>query len=184
MADDKSKTNGGDRKRVAADQGYEVSYFARKHGLSTKDARALIERVGNDRSKLDSEADKIVKSSPSRRRRNGPPAAQSSKPKTPTQRTAKTPKKRTSTAAKAAALVGVVAAGALLWSRRSQLGEQISKLSDQISGSEESGLAFAGTSSERSQVPSGPQGGSSGRTQVEIAEEALTLKELGRTHSG
>lgn len=59
MADDKSKPGGADRKRVAAGQGYEVSYFARKHGISTDQARALINRVGNDREKLNEAAAKL-----------------------------------------------------------------------------------------------------------------------------
>ena len=61
MADDKSKTGGGDRKRVAAGQGYEVNYFARKHGLTTEQAREIIERFGNDREKLNAEAEKASK---------------------------------------------------------------------------------------------------------------------------
>ena len=34
MADDKTKQGSGDRTRVAAGQGYEVEYFAKKHGLT------------------------------------------------------------------------------------------------------------------------------------------------------
>lgn len=41
-----------DRNRVAGGQGYELGYFARKHGLSRDEARSLIERIGNDRAKL------------------------------------------------------------------------------------------------------------------------------------
>ena len=44
MADDKSKTGGSDRSRIAGGQGYEVSYFARKHGIRTDQARDLIDR--------------------------------------------------------------------------------------------------------------------------------------------
>ena len=40
MADDKSKRGGPDRRRVAGDEGYEVNYFARKHGISTQQAEA------------------------------------------------------------------------------------------------------------------------------------------------
>jgi hypothetical protein len=47
--DDKAKRGGADRRRVAAGQPYEVSYFARKHGLSAADARAIIKQAGNDR---------------------------------------------------------------------------------------------------------------------------------------
>jgi hypothetical protein len=59
MADDKSKRGGQDRKRVAGGEGYEVSYFARKHGLSTDQARDLIKQVGNDREKLNAAAQKM-----------------------------------------------------------------------------------------------------------------------------
>ncbi len=34
MADDKKKTGAADRRQVAGGEGYEVNYFARKHGLS------------------------------------------------------------------------------------------------------------------------------------------------------
>jgi hypothetical protein len=47
-----------DRKRVAAREGYEVDYFARKHGLSRDEARELIKQVGNDREKLNAAAEK------------------------------------------------------------------------------------------------------------------------------
>jgi hypothetical protein len=59
MADDKSKRGGADRRTVAAGEGYEVGYFARKHGISTDDAERLIEQVGNDREKLDAAAQKL-----------------------------------------------------------------------------------------------------------------------------
>ena len=59
MADDKSKRGGTDRKRVAAGQGYEVTYFARKHGITTEQARKLIKDIGNDREKLNAAAAKL-----------------------------------------------------------------------------------------------------------------------------
>lgn len=59
MADNKSKRGGGDRNRVAAGQGYEVGYFARKHGISREQAEGLIARVGNDREKLNAAAEKL-----------------------------------------------------------------------------------------------------------------------------
>ena len=46
---DKSNRGAQDRARVAAGQPYEVSYFARKHGISAADARAIIKQAGNDR---------------------------------------------------------------------------------------------------------------------------------------
>ena len=61
MTDDKSKRGGVDRKRVAAGEGYEVDYFARKHGLSPEEARELIKQIGNDREKLNAAAEKLKK---------------------------------------------------------------------------------------------------------------------------
>ncbi len=59
MADDKSKRGAGDRARVAAGEGYEVNYFARKHGITKQQAEQLIAKVGNDREKLDDAAAKL-----------------------------------------------------------------------------------------------------------------------------
>lgn len=59
MADSKSNRGGRDRGRVAAGQGYELAYFARKHGISRDQARQLIGRVGNDRAKLNAAAQKL-----------------------------------------------------------------------------------------------------------------------------
>jgi len=61
MADDKSQRGGADRRTVAGGEAYEVDYFAEKHGLTRDQAQALIDRVGNDREKLDAEAEKITK---------------------------------------------------------------------------------------------------------------------------
>ena len=59
MADDKTKRGGSDRRRVAAGEGYEVGYFARKHGISRDEAEKLIKRGGNDREKLNAAASKL-----------------------------------------------------------------------------------------------------------------------------
>jgi hypothetical protein len=59
MADDKTSRGPRDRKRVARGQPYEVSYFARKHGLSRDQARGLIQRVGIDRQKLNQAAERL-----------------------------------------------------------------------------------------------------------------------------
>jgi hemerythrin superfamily protein len=56
MADDTNQQAAADRSRVAAGEGYEVAYFAQKHGLTQKAARELIAEVGNDREKLDAAA--------------------------------------------------------------------------------------------------------------------------------
>lgn len=59
MADNKSKRGGADRRTVAAGEGYEVRYFARKHGITKDQAETLIKRVGNDRTKLNAAAEKL-----------------------------------------------------------------------------------------------------------------------------
>ena len=56
MSDDKTDVGGRDRSRVAAGQDYELDHFAQRHGISREQARALIERIGNDREKLDAAA--------------------------------------------------------------------------------------------------------------------------------
>lgn len=61
MSDDKTKKGAADRRQVAAGEGYEVAYFARKHGLTRDDAQKLIDRVGNDREKLNAAAAKANK---------------------------------------------------------------------------------------------------------------------------
>lgn len=74
--------------------------------------------------------------------------------------------------ATAAAVGGAVAAGIFLWSRRNQISDQIEYLVHQISEWREGMEANWDGPSE---IPSGA------RTQAEIAEEALTLKEIGET---
>jgi Protein of unknown function (DUF3606) len=58
MADDKSKRGGADRRRVARGQAYEVSYFARKHGLTAGQARKIIEQAGGSRERANRLAEK------------------------------------------------------------------------------------------------------------------------------
>lgn len=80
--------------------------------------------------------------------------------------------------ATAAAVGGAVAAGVFLWSRRNQISDEIGNLADQISdwregmGSDSDGESFVAGSGSH---------GRGSRTQAEIAEEALTLKETGKT---
>lgn len=59
MADDKSDVGGQDRARVSAEQGYELDYFAQKHGITRDQARELIDHIGNDRAKLDAAAERF-----------------------------------------------------------------------------------------------------------------------------
>lgn len=59
MADNKKSRGKADRAKVAKGQSYEVSYFARKHGITAAETRALIDKVGNDREKLNKAAEKL-----------------------------------------------------------------------------------------------------------------------------
>lgn len=87
----------------------------------------------------------------------------------------------------AAAVGGAVAAGVFLWTRRNQISDQIGSLADQISGWREdmqSGddTASGSSTSEASLVAAANSSArGEGRTQSQIAEEALTLKEIGPT---
>jgi hypothetical protein len=47
-----------DRRVSARDRGYDVVYFARKHGISRHEAERIIKRVGNDRQKLNRAAER------------------------------------------------------------------------------------------------------------------------------
>ena len=62
MADDKSNRGGRDRATVSGSEGYEVDFFARKHGLTHEQARALIKEHGNNREELDAAAEATKKS--------------------------------------------------------------------------------------------------------------------------
>jgi hypothetical protein len=62
MATAQTRTTRGrnqDRARVSGGQGYELRYFARKHGLTMDQARGLVKKVGNIRSKLNEAAAKM-----------------------------------------------------------------------------------------------------------------------------
>ncbi len=89
--------------------------------------------------------------------------------------------------ATAAAVGGAVAAGLFLWSRRNQVSDQIGNLTDQFSEWRESMRSsgdFAADDrapTERPEAASGNRSGSTNRSQREIAEEALTLKQTGAT---
>ena len=62
MHDNLADRGSRDRNRVAADQGYELRYFARKHGLTTAQAMDLIRKIGNDRAKLNEAAVRLRRS--------------------------------------------------------------------------------------------------------------------------
>ena len=61
MSDDKTKTGAQDRRTVAEGEPYEVSYFAKKHGLTHDQVHDLIKKFGNERATLDAEAEKLKK---------------------------------------------------------------------------------------------------------------------------
>lgn len=86
--------------------------------------------------------------------------------------------------ATAAAIGSAVAAGVFLWSRRNQISDQIDDLTDQVSEWREGSRGSRRlTSDDPSPVENMASAGSRSRgparTQSEIAEEALTLKETG-----
>lgn len=59
MGDSKQDVGEPDRSRVSGSEGYEVRYFAEKHGISPDQARELIAKHGNDRETLDREAARL-----------------------------------------------------------------------------------------------------------------------------
>jgi hypothetical protein len=60
-ADSSKKRGPADRRKVVGGQGYELSYFARKHGITREEAAKLIKEIGNDREKLNAAAGKLKK---------------------------------------------------------------------------------------------------------------------------
>ena len=88
--------------------------------------------------------------------------------------------------AAAAAVGGAVAAGVFLWSRRNQISDQIGNLSDQISewrDGSSSGSGDFGTAEDTTTESfiASPRRRGARKTQSDIAEEAMTLKETGKT---
>lgn len=55
MTDNKRKRGRPDRQKVAGKERYEVSYLAKKFGVSMKRVRAAIARVGHSRRKVEAE---------------------------------------------------------------------------------------------------------------------------------
>lgn len=53
MADDRDNVGARDRSEVARGEPYELDDFARRHGLSRDEVRQMVDRVGNDRAKLE-----------------------------------------------------------------------------------------------------------------------------------
>ena len=86
--------------------------------------------------------------------------------------------------AAAAAVGGAVAAGVFLWSRRNQISDQIGNLSDQISEWRDNYMSSGtdlGTEDETATESfiASPRRRFTRKTQPEIAEEAMTLKQTG-----
>jgi hypothetical protein len=50
-----------DRSKVAGDEDYELNYLARKYGLTREKAREVVQRIGNDRAKLDDAAKRMAR---------------------------------------------------------------------------------------------------------------------------
>jgi hypothetical protein len=55
------QARGGGPSIRAPKKSYEVSYFATKHGITRELARSLIDKVGNNRDKLNKAAEKLRK---------------------------------------------------------------------------------------------------------------------------
>ena len=59
MADEKNEQDNRDRSRVPAGDGYEATYFAKRHKLTIEQAEKRIEKHGNGRATLDAAAEKL-----------------------------------------------------------------------------------------------------------------------------
>jgi hypothetical protein len=86
--------------------------------------------------------------------------------------------------AAAAAVGGAVAAGVFLWSRRNQISDQIGNLSDQISDWRE-GFGSGGELDSEDDTATdsfiaSPRRRGGRKSQSDIAEEAMTLKQTGK----
>lgn len=79
---------------------------------------------------------------------------------------------------------GALAAGVFLWSRRNQIGDQIGELAGQISEWRE-GMAVGGDSAAENTSSGNSLATTTGsrrrRSQAEVSQDALTLKEVGKT---
>lgn len=56
MSDNKQMQDGRDRAKVNAEEPYEVSYFAQKHGISAEKAREILASSGPSRKAADEAA--------------------------------------------------------------------------------------------------------------------------------
>lgn len=53
MADDKNLKDERDRSRISGSEEYELQYLSEKLNVSTEEVRKAIERVGNNREKIE-----------------------------------------------------------------------------------------------------------------------------------
>lgn len=53
MADDKTKSGGQDRTRIALGEDYEVRDWSKKFGVTPDELRAAVEAVGNEAAKVE-----------------------------------------------------------------------------------------------------------------------------------
>ena len=53
MADDKNLRDGRDRSRVSGSEEYELKYLAEKLNISIEEVRKAVEKVGNNREKIE-----------------------------------------------------------------------------------------------------------------------------------
>ncbi len=58
MADNKDIRDGRDRSRVAGNEPYELRHIAEKYGVTEAEVKAIIERVGNSREKIEEQLKK------------------------------------------------------------------------------------------------------------------------------
>jgi hypothetical protein len=60
MADDRTKRGAAERQKVAGGQDHEVRHLAGKFGISTDQAKALVEQYGNNRERLEAAVRKLA----------------------------------------------------------------------------------------------------------------------------
>ena len=86
----------------------------------------------------------------------------------------------------AATVAAAVGAGVFLWSRRNQISDQIGQLGEQLNSwrddfQSEQGFAQQTVAGDSEPFMAKPAKRTGKKSQTEIAEEALTLKETGQT---
>ena len=59
MSENQCTNSKASQSRTYAGQGYDVTYFARKHKISRQQARELFRKLGHDRDKLNEAAERL-----------------------------------------------------------------------------------------------------------------------------